>query len=104
MELQKLIKLLLATNNFVSLPGLGSFIVTYKPAQLSADSQTFKPPKEFIRFDTSRTFNDEALENALVDSYGFSKTDSGVMILPISCSTPAWCILSNDVIVSILKR
>ncbi len=76
MELQKLIKLLLATNNFVSLPGLGSFIVTYKPAQLSADSQTFEPPKEFIRFDTSRTFNDEALENAMVDSYGFSKTDS----------------------------
>ncbi|HPF93427.1 MAG TPA: SPOR domain-containing protein [Tenuifilaceae bacterium] len=76
MELQKLIKLLLATNNFVSLPGLGSFIVTYKPAQLSADSQTFEPPKEFIRFDTLRTFNDEALENALVDSYGFSKTDS----------------------------
>jgi len=76
LELQKLIKLLLATNNFVSLPGLGSFIVTYKPAQLSADSQTFEPPKEFIRFDTLRTFNDEALENALVDSYGFSKTDS----------------------------
>jgi len=76
LELQKLIKLILATNKFVSLPSIGSFVVTYKPAQLLADGQKFEPPKEFIRFDTSRKFNDEALENTLVDSYGFSKTDS----------------------------
>ncbi len=76
MELQKLIKLLLANNKFVSLPSIGSFVVTYKPAQLLADGQKFEPPKEFIRFDTSRKFNDEALENALVDSYDFSKIDS----------------------------
>ncbi|MDD2196428.1 MAG: SPOR domain-containing protein [Bacteroidales bacterium] len=73
MELQKLIKLLLADNRFVSLPTIGSFMVTYKSAALSADGKSFHPPQEVIRFDTSRKFNDEAIERALVERYEMAK-------------------------------
>ncbi len=73
LELQNLIKLLLAENRFVSLPTIGSFMVTYKSAVLSADGQKFEPPHEVISFDTSRTFNDEAMERALVDHYEMDK-------------------------------
>lgn len=73
LELQKLIKLLLADNRFVSLPTIGSFMVTYKSAALSADGKSFHPPQEVIRFDTSRKFNDEAIERALVERYEMAK-------------------------------
>lgn len=73
LELQNLIKLLLADNRFVSLPTIGSFVVTYKPATLSADGKKFYPPHEIIGFNTSRKFNDEAIERALVERYGMAK-------------------------------
>lgn len=65
MELSGIIAKLLETNNFVSLPGIGSFVQTYQSAKLSDDGKTFLPPGQFVSFDTTRTFNDEAIERFL---------------------------------------
>lgn len=69
MELQNFIKVILASNRFVSLPGLGSFISTYKSATLSDDGETFNPPHEEISFDVTRKFNDEAFQRFLVQQH-----------------------------------
>lgn len=49
----------------MSLPGLGSFVKHYEPAKLSIDGKNICAPHEFFSFDTSRNFNDEALEDYL---------------------------------------
>lgn len=61
MELESAIQELISRLEFVSLPGLGSFVKKYEPATPTANG--FNPPMEYYTFDTSRTFNDEALEN-----------------------------------------
>lgn len=61
MELESAIQELISRLEFVSLPGLGSFVKKYEPATPTANG--FNPPREYCTFDTSRTFNDEALEN-----------------------------------------
>ncbi len=63
MELESAIQELLSRLEFVSLPGLGSFVKKYETASRSADGTSFNPPREFYVFDAQRTFNDEALEN-----------------------------------------
>jgi hypothetical protein len=65
LELSGIIAKLLETNNFVSLPGIGSFVQTYQSAKLSDDGKTFLPPGQHVLFDTNRTFNDEAIERFL---------------------------------------
>lgn len=67
MEINLIIRELLAKHTYISLPNIGSFIQKYEPAHLSNDGITFIPPKQSIIFDTSRTFNDEAIENYLCD-------------------------------------
>lgn len=76
LELNRIIHKILLTNDFVSLPGLGSFVRKYEPAKLSSDGKTLLPPSEKIFFDTSRTFNDEAIENFLVENKGISKSEA----------------------------
>ncbi len=67
MEINLIIRDLLAKYNYISLPGLGSFIQKYEPAYPSADGRSFIAPKQSITFDSSRTFNDEAIENYLCE-------------------------------------
>ncbi|HQE54053.1 MAG TPA: hypothetical protein PKV45_03410, partial [Tenuifilum sp.] len=67
---------ILQTNDYVSLPGLGSIVRKYESAQLTNDGKTLLPPKEYFVFDPNRTFNDEALENYLEASYGLSKSEA----------------------------
>jgi len=67
LELQNLIKELLAKYNYISLPGLGSFVQSYHSAKLSPDGNEFLPPQQTIAFDTSRTFNDEVLEKLIME-------------------------------------
>lgn len=69
MELESAIQELLSRLEFVSLPGLGSFVKRYEPATPSADGKSFDPPREFFVFDSKRVFNDEALENFVVESF-----------------------------------
>jgi hypothetical protein len=68
LELESAIQELLSRLEFVSLPGLGSFVKKYEPASLSADGKSFNPPREFFVFDTKRGFNDEALENFVAEN------------------------------------
>lgn len=68
MELESAIQELISRLEFVSLPGLGSFVKKYEPASPSADGKTFNPPREFFIFDPSRIFNDEALENYICET------------------------------------
>jgi nucleoid DNA-binding protein len=62
LELQKVIKELLTSNNFISLPNFGSFVQSYEPAKLSSDGNNFLPPRQVVSFDPTRTFNDEVIE------------------------------------------
>lgn len=76
LELQKVIRELLVSNNFISLPGLGSFVQSYQPAKLSVDGTSFLPPMQVVTFDPTRNFNDEAIENYLIDKYDFTRTNA----------------------------
>lgn len=76
MELNRIIKELLATNNFVSLPGIGSFTQSYQAAKLSADGKTFSPPRQLIFFDSTRKFNDGAIENYLIKTQGIPPSEA----------------------------
>ncbi len=76
MEINLIIRELLAKHNFVSLPGIGSFTQKYEPAFPSADGRSFIPPKQIVSFDTSRTFNDEAIENYLCEKEGISHPEA----------------------------
>lgn len=67
MELQDQIRELLAKFDYISLPELGSFVKTYQSAKLSPDGKSFLPPRQSITFDTSRTFNDEVLDNLVME-------------------------------------
>jgi hypothetical protein len=67
---------ILQTNDYVSLPGLGSIVRKYESAHLADDGKTLLPPVEFFAFDPSRSFNDEALENYLEASLGLSKIEA----------------------------
>lgn len=76
MELNAIVQKILQTNDYVSLPGLGSIVRKYESARLADDGKTLLPPAEYYVFDPSRSFNDEALENYLETSLGFSKTEA----------------------------
>jgi cell division protein FtsN len=76
LELQKIIKELLANNNFISLPTLGSFVQLYEPAKLLEQSNTFLPPKHQITFDPTRIFNDYVVEQYLIDNFSLSQNNA----------------------------
>ncbi|HCT29480.1 MAG TPA: hypothetical protein DIW31_01820 [Bacteroidales bacterium] len=80
MEINLIIRELLAKHDYISLPGIGSFTQTYEPAFPSADGKSFIPPKQVISFDTSRTFNDEAIENYLCDKMGITHAEAANML------------------------
>ena len=80
LELQKIIQELLVNNDFVSLPGLGSFAQNYHPAKLQPDGKTFSPPKQVISFDTTRLFNDEAIEQHLQQELNISHEKAVEMV------------------------
>lgn len=80
MEINLIIRELLAKHNYISLPGIGSFTQTYEPAFPSADGKSFIPPKQVISFDTSRTFNDEAIENYLCDKMSINQAEASNML------------------------
>lgn len=80
LELNKVIKELLTSHNFISLPGLGSFVQSYEPAKLAADGKSFSPPSQSVSFDLNRTFNDEVLEVCLQDKLTISRTEAAEMV------------------------
>jgi hypothetical protein len=76
LELQNVIKELLAKYNYISLPGLGSFVQSYQSAKLSPDGKEFLPPRQTLTFDTSRSFNDEVLERLLMERQQLIQKDA----------------------------
>ncbi len=76
MELQKVIKELLTSNNFISLPTFGSFVQHYEPAKLSPDGTSFLPPRQVVTFDLNRNFNDEVLELYVQNKLGASTSEA----------------------------
>lgn len=80
MEINLIIRELLAKYDYISLPGVGSFTQKYEPAFPSADGKSFIPPRQVISFDTSRTFNDEAIENYLCDKMGISHAEAANLL------------------------
>lgn len=107
MDIKNIIVEILARNQFVSLPGMGSFVAKYHPARLSADGKTFDPPKQEIIFDPSRTFNDEAIENYLVESSGATPTEAKAHVENFIASLKAEFESGNEVTfrgIGVLKR
>ncbi len=80
MEINIVIRELLAKHNYISLPGLGSFVQTYEPALPSADGNSFIAPRQTITFDDSRTFNDEAIEYYLCEKMGISHSNASELL------------------------
>lgn len=80
MELNQVIQQLLNSNDYVSLPTLGSFVQHYEPARLAADGATFLPPRQVVTFDISRSFNDGLLENYLTDNKGITSLEAGQQV------------------------
>lgn len=80
MEINIIIRELLAKHNYISLPGLGSFVQTYELAHPSADGNSFIAPKQSVTFDDSRTFNDEAIENYLCEKTGISHSKASELL------------------------
>lgn len=76
MELNAIVQKILQTNDFVSLPGLGSIVRKYESARLADDGKTLLPPVEYFVFDSNRLFNDEAIENHLTLSSGITKSEA----------------------------
>jgi len=76
LEINLIIRELLAKHNYISLPGLGSFIQKYEPARPSEVVDGFLAPKQSISFDSSRTFNDEAIVNYLCEKMGVSHSQA----------------------------
>jgi len=76
LELKKVIKELLTSHNFISLPGLGSFVQSYEPAKLAADGKSFLPPNQAVTFDLNRTFNDEVLELYIQDRHATTGSEA----------------------------
>jgi len=80
LEINLIIRELLAKHNFISLPTLGSFIQKYEPAHQSPDGKGFISPKQNITFDDSRTFNDEAIENYLCENMGITHSNASKLL------------------------
>jgi len=80
LEINLIIRELLAKHDFISLPGIGSFIQKYEPAYPSPDGKGFISPKQSITFDSSRTFNDEAIENWLCEKMGISHSNASEIL------------------------
>lgn len=80
MELAFAFQELLSRLEFVSLPGIGSFVKKYNPAWLSADGKTFNPPREYYVFDTSRTFNDDAIESYICETPGVTHEEASAAV------------------------
>lgn len=76
LELNAIVQKILQTNDYVSLPGLGSIVRKYESARLANDGRTLLPPSEYYAFDPGRSFNDEALENYLEAGLGLSKIEA----------------------------
>lgn len=101
MEINLIIRELLAKHDFISLPGVGSFTQKYEPAFPSADGQSFIPPKQIVSFDTSRTFNDEAIENYLCEKQGIGHTEASDLLkvfidrLNYDLDTGKTCVFEN---------
>ncbi|GEM_PF-280330 len=80
LELSAILQQILYTNDFVSLPGLGSFVRRYSSARIAEDGKSLLPPSEYFVFDTSRVFNDEAIENFLVEHQNISRSEAQKII------------------------
>lgn len=80
MELEQVIQLLLSQFDFVSLPGLGSFVKRRNPAKVSNDRSTIEPPSEYYIFDASRTFDDEAITNYLCSTLGIDHKEAELRV------------------------
>lgn len=80
MEIEFAIQELLSRLDFVSLPGLGSFVKKYESASLSVDGKLFNPPREYFIFDTKRVFNDEALENFVAENANVDPKNASAMV------------------------
>ena len=80
MELTAAFQFLLSRLDYVSLPGLGSFVRKYEPAKLSPDGKTISAPQEFYTFDSSRNFNDEALENYIHEATGINTLNAASQV------------------------
>jgi len=76
LELQRYFKEILWKNDFVSLPGIGSFVKTNQPATISPDGSKFFPPKQAVTFDVSRTFKDEAAELFFQEKFSISSVEA----------------------------
>jgi len=63
LDLGKHIADLLREHNRVSLPGVGAFVGSYKPAMLNEETLALSPPYTEINFSKDETWNDELLEN-----------------------------------------
>jgi hypothetical protein len=77
MKLDTVIHTILQSNNFITIPGLGSFVSQYHPARIiKSDYVKFIPPRKVIAFNTLIQQNDGILESILQSDYKLSLSEA----------------------------
>lgn len=76
MNIAKYINDLLLKHNCVIVPGLGGFIINYKPASINPINHTFTPPSNEIVFNSALKNNDGILINYIAAKYKISYTSA----------------------------
>ena len=60
----------------VSLPGIGSFVVTSQPARIDEQNNTIEPPVQKVVFSKQETWNDGLLEAAYAARFGLTESEA----------------------------
>ena len=70
------IAVLLYTNEVVSIPGLGSFVTSYRPAEIDPVQGELSPPSKALKFDKNLAVDDGLLIKHISDEEQISVTDA----------------------------
>lgn len=74
MKLETVIHTILQTKNFITIPGLGSFVSQYQPARIiQSDYVKFLPPQKILAFNTLLQHDDGVLVSVLEHEYKLTK-------------------------------
>lgn len=80
MEIDQIIKAILRKQPFVSLRGIGSFYYEYLSAYQDSETHRFEPPSWQIAFDSRRDFDDNAIEQFLINEKGVERERAEIIV------------------------
>lgn len=73
MQIEQHFREILRKHAYVAIPGIGSFHKIYTSARIDREQSAIFPPYYDFIFDSTRTFNDDAILYYLINTYGVSQ-------------------------------